>query len=159
MRPDTVPVKMGEIRFSYQGVLACYALGSCVAAVLYDRRLSLGGVAHVVLPGTAPPGAPAPERYAGQAIRLLTEGMVMRGAVLPRCRDYLVGGAQLLGIRWNGLSIGEQNIASTRSMLKAHGVIQELQEDVGGAQGRTVCLVVATGQVKVGRAGQSAEVL
>ncbi|HAI21864.1 MAG TPA: chemotaxis protein CheD [Clostridiales bacterium UBA8153] len=159
MRPEVIPVKMGEIGFSRQGSLACYALGSCVVAILHDRGLGLGGVAHVVLPGAAPPEAPAPGRYAGQAIRRLIEGMVMRGAFLPRCRVYLVGGAQLLDIRYNGLSMGEQNIASARSMLKAHGVMQELREDVGGARGRTVCLEVATGQVTVGRAGQAPEVL
>jgi chemotaxis protein CheD len=159
VRSETIPVKMGEIRFSHQGVLACYALGSCVAAVLHDHGLRLGGVAHVVLPGEAPPGAPSPGRYAGQAIRLLAEGMVARGAVLYRCRAYLIGGAELLGIRPNGLSMGEQNIASARSLLKAHGIMQEMREDVGGTRGRTMCLEVATGQVTVGRAGQVGEVL
>lgn len=160
MREGAIQVRMGEVRFSHHGVLACYALGSCVATVLHDETARLGGVAHVVLPGSAPQGSPFPGRYAQQAIDWLAAGMSARGVDPRRCRTYLVGGARLLQLDppHRGTNIGAQNIEAVRSVLKTYGIVHA-KEDVGGTQGRTMRLEVETGRVTVSRVGQEAEVL
>lgn len=160
MRGEAVQVRMGEVRVSNHGVLACYALGSCVATVFYDETACVGGVAHVVLPGVAPQGSPFPGRYAQQAIDWLAAGLAARGADLQRSRAYLVGGARLLqfGSPNNGMNIGAQNIEAVRSVLKSYGVTRTT-EDVGGTQGRTMRLEVETGRVTVSRVGQEAQIL
>ena len=41
---------MGELAVCQNGDCLRTLLGSCLGVALYDRRLKLGGLAHVVLP-------------------------------------------------------------------------------------------------------------
>ncbi|MEE8577340.1 MAG: hypothetical protein V3T31_08800, partial [candidate division Zixibacteria bacterium] len=60
-RPDsseylkTIDVDTGEVRVSSEPViLQSIALGSCIALVVYEREMKIGGIAHVMLPGKSP---------------------------------------------------------------------------------------------------------
>ena len=47
----TVKVCIGEFRLAAAGEqLVIHGLGSCVAVVLYDQNLKIGGLAHIMLP-------------------------------------------------------------------------------------------------------------
>src|SRR5919202_1330423 len=120
--------------------LVAYGLGSCVAICLWDPASRGGAMAHVVLPGADPSGAPNP-KFAKSALPALISLMQNEGAG-PDPRRYvarLAGGAEVLAIGGTGKlpRIGEQNAIAVRESLEAAGVPIQASE-LGGTRGRSV---------------------
>ncbi len=143
-----IPVGLGEaraIRADAKGAeesLVAYGLGSCVAICLFDPATRVAGMAHVVLPGADPTGAPNP-KFARSALPALLELMREQGAS-REARRYVVklaGGAQVLAIGGTGSlpRIGEQNARAVQEALAAAGMPVHAS-DLGGGKGRTVWL-------------------
>ncbi len=155
-----IPIGMGEVHFSQDQHLACYALGSCVACVFYSHRVKLGGVAHVVLPGPSPNGNTASCRYATNAVDALVKGMEERAVSIRECEVFLVGGAQVLNLAplFNGQHIGERNIQAVKDQLAKHG-ISRYRTDLGGNHGRTMRLDLERGRVTISRAAKEEVIL
>jgi chemotaxis protein CheD len=139
-----VPVGLGEVQVSTRTgkCLVAYGLGSCIAVCLHDASSGVSGMAHVVLPGVNPNGAPN-GKFAGSVLSALHQQMKEQGAHsdLRRYVATLVGGAQVLAItNANGLPrMGDQNIQAVHAVLNAAGV-RIRAEDLGGTRGRTVWL-------------------
>jgi chemotaxis protein CheD len=141
--PRAVAVGLGEARVADLGsgeCLVAYGLGSCVAMCLFDPTTRVAGLAHVLLPGADPNGAPN-AKFAQSALPLLVALMTQRGA-RPDPRRYvarLAGGATVLAIGGGGSlpRVGPQNADSVRAALAATGIRIEA-EDLGGTRGRTI---------------------
>src|SRR5919199_679799 len=129
-----------DARPGQEDSLVAYGLGSCVAICLWDPATRVAGMAHVVLPGADPSGAPNP-KFARSALPALVSLMQSEGAG-PDPRRYvarLAGGAEVLAIGGTGKlpRIGEQNAIAVRESLQAAGVQIEASE-LGGTRGRSV---------------------
>lgn len=145
MRVADAAVGRGEV------VLSTIGLGSCVAIVLHDRLLQIGGLAHILLPSetmTRDRGNAA--KFPTTAVPLLIERMRGLGARPSTITAKLVGGASMFTslLPSGGLQMGERNLIATRAVL-ARASIPIVAEDVGGGHGRTVYFHVATGAVEV----------
>ena len=121
--------------------LVAYGLGSCVAVCLFDPKSQVAGMAHVVLPGADPNGAPNP-KFARSALPALIKLMQAQGAGEPR--GYiarLAGGAQVLKLGGSGSlpRIGEQNAQAVQEALAAASITVQAA-DLGGGKGRSVWL-------------------
>lgn len=139
--------------------LMTVGLGSCVAVVLDDPVARVGGVAHVVLPGSARGDRPGqPGRYATTAVPLLVERILAAGGRRTRLRARLVGGATMFPelLAPGVSSLGSRNLAAVREILGDHG-IPVIGEDTGGNHGRSVSFRPAEGRVAV-RSIRGAEV-
>jgi chemotaxis protein CheD len=132
-------------------ILMTVGLGSCVAIVLYDPGVRVGGLAHVLLP------SPALSRQDGNvakfpqtAVPRLLELMAKQGASPRRVIGRLVGGASMFASLAppGTIQMGERNTVASRQALHSHG-IPLVGEAVGGDYGRTVRLRVSDGQVEV----------
>jgi chemotaxis protein CheD len=143
--PTMVVVGLGEAKAlkdepGLDDALVAYGLGSCVALCLWDPATRVAGMAHVVLPGADPTGAPNP-KFAGSALPALIARMQARGAGRDPRRFIarLAGGAQVLMLGGVGslLRVGEQNARATQEALAASGVTLQAH-DLGGSQGRSV---------------------
>lgn len=138
-------------------VLTCLGLGSCVAIAIHDASVPVAGMAHMVLPDSAAGRASivSPAKFVDLAVPILVSAMVEAGAQPARMRITLVGGASMLEVpgRPNTMQIGARNVAAARAALAARGLAPR-EEHVGGVDGRTLRLHVATGQVDVSTAGQ-----
>jgi chemotaxis protein CheD len=132
------------------GVLTAYGLGSCIGLFLYDRTARVGGLAHIMLPGSAPETQAHRNKYADHAVSSMIEQMAALGADPKRIGAVLVGGAHMF--RENAgdprESIGQKNVNGVTRNLKARS-IRIAAEDVGGDYGRTVEADVEDGTVRI----------
>lgn len=150
-----VVVGVGDCQLSADpaSVLVTYALGSCIAVVIWDPAAQVGGLLHFMLPEAGRTrGAEAvaqPYRYADTGTPLLFRAAYRMGADKRRLVVRLAGGAAV--VNDGGLfNIGKRNYAAVRRILWQAGVMVH-GEDVGGAVSRTVRMEVGTGKLTVRR--------
>jgi len=146
----TTNVGLAETRVSANPaeVLTAMGLGSCVAVVMYDAAVGVGGMAHVMLPqGMAADGLPG--KFADTAIPHLLREMMAKGAHLETLRLAMFGGSTMLNTGQSSLlEIGPRNVAAVERALAAAALPVAIQ-DVGGTKGRTVLLSIADGDLVV----------
>jgi len=128
--------------------LACLGLGSCVAVILYDPVLRLGGIVHVLLP-RAPHNCDSDEKYADTGTKKLVKELIAKGATKERLVAKLVGGAQMFpSLSLSVSNIGKHNIDEAKNTLKELGV-KLVSEDTEGIRGRSAYLNTENGRVTV----------
>jgi chemotaxis protein CheD len=132
-------------------VIVTLGLGSCVACVLHDATVGVGGLAHVLLPSpTLARDRSNPAKFPETAVPLLVREMKRLGAVPERMRARLIGGAAMFAnLGSPGVALmGERNVLATREALK-HARIPIVGEDVGAAYGRSVYFHLPQGRLEV----------
>jgi chemotaxis protein CheD len=141
---------MGEIATSSDpdDQLVCLGLGSCIAVCLYDPVRRTGAMGHVVLAVSRPATGGLATRYADIAVPRLLAEMTQAGCPRTRIGVALCGGAQIFPGLSGVMDIGSRNVEAVRRHLREVG-LSSAADDVGGAEGRTVTLNVATGVVTV----------
>lgn len=130
--------------------LITYALGSCVAVVVYDPTRRIAGMLHFMLPvSSVSPGKgrEAPGMFADTGVPLLFEKLYAFGCRKPELIVKVAGGGSLQE-GGDAFQIGPRNVAMLRYMFERTGV-RVAAEDVGGRRSRTVKIAVATGLVTV----------
>ena len=132
------------------GTLVTYALGSCIGICLYDQKIKLGALIHIMLPLNMETGRTGTMKYADTGIRETLRQMEAKGASRSRITAKITGGAKMFEIVGSSSfgNIGQRNIESVHMMLKREG-INLLKEDVGGTIARTLLFDVATGSACV----------
>ena len=142
---DPIEVSTGEVKTSTDGLLRASALGSCVAVAMLDAAASVGGLAHVMLPGASSDGQETEHtKYAHDGIRELADAMVASGARPERLVACLVGGGNVLGR--DDDTICEANIASVTRTLEEMQIAVAARE-LGGTERRSVSLDVEAAKI------------
>ena len=130
-----------------------YALGSCVALIVYDKNLKISGLAHIALPNTLfSENEKPPAYFADKAIPLLFKKMGDMGANRASSWIKLVGGAAVIKDS-NYLDIGNRNVLEIRKIIWKQG-LGPIAEDIGGEISRTVEIEVATGKITISNKGK-----
>ena len=137
-----------EYVVSDQPVALVTLLGSCVAACLYDPVLRVGGMNHFMLPGGDVNDATS-ARYGANAMELLINDLLKRGASRQRMRAKVFGGGNVLS-GFHSDPIGTRNAAFVLEYLGAEK-IPVLAQDLGDNQARKVGFFVQTGRTMVKR--------
>ena len=111
---DDIVVKVADFRVGCAGdVLVTYGLGSCVAVVLHDPKMQVGGLAHILLP-TPSLGktlVPTPANFPSQRFPAMLAEMAEFGASPRRITARLIGGASMFAILTSStIQMGERNI-------------------------------------------------
>lgn len=127
------------------GMLVTYALGSCIGICLYDQRVQLGALIHIMLPINMETGRKSVMKYADTGIRETVKMMEAKGASRARMTAKIAGGARMFEVSGGSLgNIGQRNIDSVHINLRKEG-IHLLKEDVGGSVARTLLFDVSSG--------------
>ena len=93
-------------------------LGSCVATCMWDPVAGVGGMNHFLLPGDEDSGTEE-MKYGVNAMELLVNGLLKKGALRSRLQAKLFGGAQVIA----GLSdIGGKNAAFAEKFLRLENI-------------------------------------
>ncbi len=156
---------------SGEAVFTARALGSCVAVAIYSPFTKIGGMAHVLLPGSTEEsemdsgrtssrellgtGGAQVARRADGAVSYLVQEIKRRNRMSYGARPFvlrakLAGGAELFP-RARGsdhLPVGPKNVRSVREALKLQNITVK-GEDVGGNWGRNVFFYLDTGKMVV----------
>jgi chemotaxis protein CheD len=125
--------------------LVTYALGSCIAVMLYDPIRRAAGMLHFMLPESSLDRTKAsanPFMFADTGIPTLLERF--GASDRKRLQVRLAGGAQVLDPQ-NVFAIGRRNYLAARKELWKFGLFIS-GEAVGGELSRTVRLDVADGK-------------
>lgn len=132
-------------------ILVTFALGSCVGICLYDARIKLGGLSHILLPSSsAQAPLTTPYRFADSAIPLLLRRMEGMGAKRSFIKAKIAGGAQMFASTGNAAlsNIGERNVQAVRAALHSLG-IPIIAEDTGKNFGRTLYFHTEDGTMRI----------
>lgn len=151
----TVDIADLQVTNDPNSILVTYALGSCIAVIIHDPVLSIGGMIHYMLPlSKASPekAAKKPAMFADTGIPLLFESMYELGSVKESLVVRVAGGGSLYDDK-GMFNIGKRNYTVMRKMFWKNDIIITA-EDVGGERSRTAKLHVGTGIVTVKSKGE-----
>jgi chemotaxis protein CheD len=140
-------VSTGEVRTGRSGeIIIASALGSCIAVIIYDPVMRIGGLAHIMLPGKAPSGIGGRKRlrYAYDAIDELLYRLNAMGTDKQELRICIAGGGNVL--RRDDDVICEMNLRSVLKILRQKGLTIKTSS-TGGYERRKVSLDVSAGRV------------
>lgn len=144
---EIIDVQIGQVRADKGNVmLQSKAIGSCVAVVTYDAAKNAGAMAHIMLPGSAPPDKSPAEKnkYAADAIYALLENMEHLGSLPQDLALILVGGANVL--KRDDDTICSDNIESILRLLDEKS-LKVTAQALGGIDRRSVFLDIEQGTV------------
>ncbi len=146
-------VGMGEIMVAESPyVLRCVGIGSCIAVAIYDKAVTMGGLAHNMLPQIAESSdKSSPARYSDAAIVMMIKEMKERNVSVCNLKAKIFGGANMFSDIISSdstMNVGRRNISAVREELMKHG-IEIVAEDVGGHVGRSVLFDMRDGSVVV----------
>lgn len=132
--------------------LVVHGLGSCVALILFDEEMSLGGLAHVLLPGPRPESdamSDMPAKYGDEALNRMIEAFMEKGGKKQSLRAALIGGARLFSAEQEvDNEVGPRNVRAMRFFIKEKG-IPVMAEEVGGKVGRSVYFTLPSCRLEV----------
>jgi chemotaxis protein CheD len=149
----TVGLGHSHVSKSPKDVLITYALGSCVAVLIHDGEVQVGGMLHLVLPCSQLDPVKAernPFHFADTGIPLLLERAFQLGAQKNRLVVAIAGGSQIMDPEGR-FQIGRENCIAVRQILASTGLGLRTEE-IGGTSARTVCLEIGTGRTLARRA-------
>lgn len=149
---ELIKVGMADFKVAkHPSVLTTLGLGSCVGIALYENKIRIIGLAHIMLPSsTISINAVNRAKFADTAIIDLVDSMVSLGADIKNIVAKLAGGAQMFSFTSANeiMRIGQRNVEASRLLLKEMR-IPIISEDVGGNFGRTIELSSEDGMLKV----------
>jgi len=146
MKREIEEVSTGEVKTASAGTtLVASALGSCIAVVVYDPQKGTGGIAHLMLPGTAKDRSSCERfRYAEDGIEELLRQMTGRGSDMSDLCVVVAGGANVLNRKDD--TICRMNIGSALEVLQRSNLTISANS-LGGVQRRRVRLNIRRGCV------------
>lgn len=124
-----------------------YALGSCVALVLFSPACNGVGMVHFALSDSSinpTRAAELPGYFANTGFPALMKKMAMmnRGKPDPGMYAKITGGATMIGAS-DVFNIGLRNVAKTTELLKTAGIPLKAK-DTGGSISRTVSVEIGS---------------
>lgn len=136
MEPKKVFLLPGEYCVTKRPSLVTTLLGSCVAVILFNKKLKFGGINHYMLSNT-PDSVSNSTKYGDYSTEMMIKFMEKEDHNLANLEAMLFGGGHVVGHLNCGDGIAKDNIQIARSILKRHG-IRIIKEDVGGTNGRKI---------------------
>jgi chemotaxis protein CheD len=126
-------------------------LGSCVAIVLWQPRLRIGGMCRFMLPSRShgKGGESLDGRYAEDAMQMFMQELRRTSTSPSEYRTKLVGGGRMFRQARNpasGIDISARNMEAARNLMLHHGFTLHAQ-DLGGQGHRNVIFDLWSGDV------------
>ena len=150
-QPLVLPNKVlvvGEYEASREECILQTALGSCVAACLFDPSQQLGGMNHFMLPEALDGEEHGSATYGVHAMELLINAIMKLGGNRRHLIAKIFGGARVVEGRSQSWDVGQRNVDFVKRFLDTEK-IPIAAEHVLGDNGRRVKFIPTTGKVFV----------
>jgi chemotaxis receptor (MCP) glutamine deamidase CheD len=150
--PPRLPVEqtrriyVGEVVASAAPLLLQTLLGSCVAVCLRDPVACVGGINHILLPGSSETDS-RPSRRGVHAMELLINAVMKEGGDRRKLVAKVFGAGNVVA-SLQSPTIGEQNAVFVRSFLATEG-IPIVAQRLGGLRPVQVTFRTDTGKATV----------
>lgn len=131
-------------------IIKTYALGSCLAVIIFDSKLGIAGLIHIALPDSTIDPAKAklrPGYFADTGLPLMIEEMKKHGSVRTHIHVKLAGGASIMDDK-GIFDIGKRNILAAKRILWKSS-LGAVAEDTGGDISRTVTVKVGDAETTI----------
>lgn len=159
---EIIKVGMADLNIcTNQEVITTLGLGSCVGIALYDPKIKIGGLAHVMLPdSTQIRNNENIAKFADTGIVELVRRLVAAGAAKSRMVAKIAGGAKMFAVSGNSTlgTVGDRNVEASKLCLKNLG-IRIIAEDTGLNYGRTVELHCDSGDFYIKSVGKELKII
>lgn len=154
---DVIDVDTGQVVCcGGDKALRSNAIGSCIVIAAYYRSSRVGGLAHILLPGSAPENEKVKTKYAADAISEMISGLVREGADINGIEVCLVGAGNVL--EKTDDTICQKNIESVTQLLKKRSI--PVRESVlGGTKRKSLFMDVETGCIYYSEGGGEEKLL
>ena len=140
-----IDVNTGQVKIAVErGILRSLGIGSCVVVAAYGFRRTIGGMAHIMLPGIAPQQSLEKTKYAFDGIEQLLNQMLEAGAGTDEIEVCLVGAGNVL--QKSDDTICDANIESVTGILKEKN-IPVMASVLGGTKRKGVFMDVENGSI------------
>jgi len=103
-------IHTGEYHSSSSPIIIGTTLGSCIAVCLHDKKNSMGGMNHILLPGMGDSEDEKDTRYGTYAMELLINDLIKIGANRFSLEAKIFGGASMIENISRKFPTGQQNI-------------------------------------------------
>lgn len=140
-------IGIGELHAGRKPEIIRTVLGSCVAVCLFDPQAQVGGMNHILLPGTGVDDGGS-TRYGIHAMEVLIGALQKLGADRGRLVAKVFGGAHVLRESLSSLLVNEENVRFVREYLDEER-IPIVSERVGGTRPLEVRFACTTGKALV----------
>ena len=152
-----IDVNTGEVKAAVEkGILRSVGIGSCVVVAAYNLSRKIGGMAHIMLPGTAPQQSLEKTKYAFDGIEQLLNQMFETGANTDEIEVCLVGAGNVLQKKDD--TICNANIKSVTSFLEEKD-ISVMASVLGGTTRKSVFMDVEDGRISYVEGDEKEKVL
>jgi chemotaxis protein CheD len=150
---EKVNIGIGELHVATEPTVISTILGSCVSVCLFDPVRKVGGMNHMLLPGS-PDMKEFNEsaRYGINAMELLINGLLKIGASRSNLRAKVFGGGHIFNVAGvtEIFTPGKDNTTFAFSFLEDEDLPVE-SYNVGGSFGRKIYFESDTGEVLMKR--------
>ena len=146
-----IKVKIADYKVTGKpNILVTNGLGSCVGLSLYDEKLGVGGLAHIMLPQSKKEVEPRFfPRYADTAIKAIISELEEQGCNQTDIVAKIAGGASMFpDLKKDGKGVGERNVEASMGIL-AEMKIPLIGSDTGGDYGRSIEFSTITGEMRI----------
>jgi putative nucleotidyltransferase with HDIG domain len=126
-------------------------LGTCVGIAAFDKKNSIGGLLHILLPEPVSASYPdSPEKYASTALPMFLEELVNQGSTYENLEIVIAGGALVGPVSHQdiALNIGGRTIEIVKAILKAKNISVNRSE-TGGFFSCNLSLNMGNGDIKI----------
>ena len=131
-------------------LIKTYALGSCLAVIIFDSKIGIAGMIHIALPDSAIDPAKAkhtPGYFADTGLPMMIEEMKKRGSVRANIHVKIAGGASIMDDK-GIFDIGKRNLLAVKRILWKSS-LGAVGEDTGGEISRTVTVKVGDAETTI----------
>ena len=141
---------------SGNGALRSNAIGSCIVVAAYDHSNKRGGLAHILLPDSAPANEKVKTKYAADAIDTMIGELVREGTDIRDIEVCLVGAGNVL--EKTDDTICGKNIESVTRLLKERN-IPVRKSVLGGTKRKFLYMDIESGRVYYSEGGGEEKLL
>ena len=148
---SVVSIHIGEYYVTSNPVVIRTFLGSCVAACLFDPVNNIGGMNHILIPGSAKESdTTGTARYSFNSMKQVLDAMLELGANREKIVAKIFGGASVIPEIPEKDSVGHKIISNVKDFLSEEE-IQIVKSDLGGDKSRKVYFHTDNGAVYLQR--------